>query len=117
MSKSTTAPVIPANAKRVPARTVREWAKANPEAVPAEAAHTVNSRGKMHPTLIAAFRKAKRGKMVYDPTVKAVPTVTLRKGRKTKTVPVAEVRAALGIEAKRGRLSAEALEQAAEALM
>lgn len=63
--------------KPVPAANVRTWAKSNLDLVPAEGVASVNGRGRLHPTVIAAFRKANKG-LTYEPKVAQHRTMTVQ---------------------------------------
>lgn len=102
--------------KNVPAAEVRSWGRANVSLVPeaARAGLGENARGRIHPDLLAAFRKANPRKdyavKVAESRTVTVPVVMLDKaGRKTTrkaTIATSEARAALGHDAgRRGRIS------------
>ena len=91
-------------AKSVSAAEVRAFFKANPDKTPAEGVKSLNGRGRLHPSLIEAFAKAKRSKARYEVGAKPVKTVKV----KGKNVPVSELRPYA--EGKRGRIGAAAVE-------
>jgi hypothetical protein len=109
--------------KNIPAAEVRAWAKDNIDSIPEEGHKCLGegARGRLHPAVTEAFRKAHKGKQ-YTPKVAEkrtieVPVVKVDKlGRKSTrkvTVTTEEARAALGHQpGRRGRFKMEALSKA-----
>lgn len=112
--------------KNVPAAAVRAWATENLATIP-EAGHLsvlgkngdgTNVRGRLHPTVIEAFRKANKGK-VYEAKVAEAREVTFpvvmlnkagRKYTKSVTITTGAARVLLGQPtSQRGRMSKAAL--------
>lgn len=102
--------------KNVSAATVRAWARENEALIPesARAGLGATARGRLHPEIRAAYKKAHKGRKAYEPKVAEVQTLTVpvvgldKNGRKvTKKVEIttAEARIALGQPTStRGRL-------------
>jgi hypothetical protein len=125
-----------ATRKNVPAKTVRAWAKDNlstfPENLHASIVGTpgkAGPRGRLHPEVIAAFKKANKS-MTYETASEAeLPTVTVTikgtdKAGRPRSIKVtktnAEARALLGQVGKdgksqKGRFNLTALTEAVQA--
>lgn len=93
------------SARLVSAATVRAFFNENPDKVPAEAAKSLSekARGRLHPSAVDAFNKAKRGKARYEQGTRDVKTV--RVGR--TNVPVSDLREFA--PGARGRIPASAI--------
>lgn len=116
------------NITNVSAAEVRAWGRENIANIPeaARACLGETARGRLHPEVTEAFRKAHKGRKGYTPKVAegatvTVPVVTLDKaGRKRteqRTLAVSEARKVLGHEAgKKGRLSKATLSEALSAV-
>ncbi len=121
-----------ATRKNVSAATVRAWAKDNLASIP-EVGHASvmgkdgtgeRVRGRLHPEVIAAFKKANKS-MTYETASDAErPTVTVTikgtdsKGRARsikRTLLTTEARALLGQTGKKGRFNMAALTEAVQA--
>lgn len=104
-----------ATRKFVPAAEVRSWGRENIALVPesARAGLGETSRGRIHPELVKAFRKANprkdyAAKVAEEATVTVPVTFLNKAGRKAtrqQTITMSEARALIGAEGKRGRLS------------
>lgn len=98
-------------ARLVSAAEVRSFFVANPDKVPAEGVKSLNGRGRLHPSLVEAYNKAKRGKVKYGEGVRSTKTVRVGK----KSVPLSELRKfAAG---KRGRIPAYAIDAYRDSLV
>lgn len=117
--------------KNVSTAAVRTWGAANLDLIPTEGHLSIKGkdgdfkpRGRIHPTVIEAFRKANKTK-TYEVKVAEAATVSFRGdtvdsiGRKTTkvvTLTVKEARALLGHEAgRKGRLSMAQVKEAWDA--
>jgi len=107
------------NVTKVPASTVRAWARANVESIPegARAGLGETARGRLHPEIVKAFTAANPGQ-TYETGAAETPTVEVpafnKKGNRTgRTVslPRSEVRALVGAAGK-GRIPEALLLQA-----
>lgn len=112
--------------KNVPSSEVRAWGRDNLSAVPEAGRKCLGetARGRLHPDLIAAFRKANKGKTYETGSVAEKPTVTVpvvgvdKNGRKTTrkvTLPTDEARAVLGQTGRKGRFNLSLLSEALSA--
>lgn len=102
--------------KMVSAAEVRAWGRANINTVPEHARGALGdtARGRLHADLVAAFRKANKGK-TYEAasdaekrTVTVAVTALDKAGRKTTrkvTLTTEDARVALGAVGMRGRIS------------
>lgn len=120
-----------ATRKNVPAKTVRAWAKDNLSSIPKVGHASVMGkdgtgervRGRLHPEVIAAFKKANKS-MTYEtasdaerPTVTVTIKATDSAGRprsKKVTLLTTEARALLGQTGKKGRFNMAALTEAVQ---
>lgn len=107
-------------AKTVSGKFVREYLAARPEKVvehgrkvegvsPNDLFKNIKGRGRLHPEVLALFRKLVKGKYKYEVGTSDLTRVTLtgKNGRKY-TVDTSLVRKFAGTEGKRGRLSNKA---------
>lgn len=112
--------------KNVPSSEVRQWGRDNLNLVPEAGRKCLGetARGRLHPDLIAAFRKANKGKTYTTGSEAEQPTVTVpvvgvdRLGRKTTrkvTLTTAEARKVLGQEGRKGRFNKTLLSEALSA--
>jgi hypothetical protein len=112
--------------KNVSGSEVRAWGRANIDSVPESGRKCLGetARGRLHPDLIAAFRKANKGKTYDTGSDAELPTVTVpvtsvdKNGRKTTrpvTVTTVEARKALGQEGRKGRIALGLLSEALSA--
>lgn len=136
MSKSTKRSVAtPVSAKRVRAAFVAGEFTAPDEALPSLLGGTYTKtggfvqsesglvRGRLNPAAIAAFNEQVSGEVYAGEKVNVeartieVPMFSPKTGRPVKSLvkPISEVRAAAGVEGKKGRLSAADLHKAAVA--
>ena len=115
------------NITNVSAAEVRAWGRENIASIPegARACLGETARGRLHPEVTEAFRKAHKGRKGYTPKVAEGNTVTVpvtmldKAGRKTtvkRTLATTEARRVLGhAEGKKGRLSKDTLSLALSA--
>jgi hypothetical protein len=110
-------------AKTATAKDIRAWFTANPSKVDESFSTSLkpNARGRLHPKAVEVFQAATKQSYTKSTTAERFITLQATKvnaaGAKravTLKVSAAEVRAFLGAEGKRGRLSSEGLAKAGQ---
>jgi hypothetical protein len=112
--------------KNVSANEVRAWGRANLDKVPEAGRKCLGetARGRLHPDLIAAYRKHNKNRTYETGSQAELPTVTVpvvgvdKNGRKTTrqvTVTTVEGRKILGQTGRKGRFNLSLLSEALSA--